>query len=103
VRAGVVALDVRAAVEELAVEVVERRDELVAVDLGVDMQRVEDVRAREVGVQERLAERMDDRLLAAAPELAAPERERVRQIRGVSRRRRRPRRRGGSRSGPPRS
>jgi hypothetical protein len=109
--AGVEALDERAAVQEAAaVEVLERRDELVGVDLRIDVQRVEDVRARQPGVQERLAEGMDDRLLGGPAQLAARERERACQVRRVSRRgrgrrrrRRRPRRRGGSRSGPPRS
>jgi hypothetical protein len=102
--AGVEALDERAAVQvRAAVEVLERGDELVGVDLGVDVQRVEDVRARQRGVQERLPERVDDRLAGGGAELAAPERERSPELGRVSRRRRRPRPRGGSRSGPPRS
>jgi hypothetical protein len=104
--AGVEALDERAAMlEGAAVQVLERGDELVGVDLRVDVQRVQDVRAREAGVQEGLAERVDDRLGGGGPELLTPERERAREVRRVSRRRCRcrPRRRAGSRSGPPRS
>jgi hypothetical protein len=89
--------------EIVAVEVVERGGELVGVDLGVDVQRVQDVGPRQAGVEEGLAEGVDDRLFAAVPELAAPERERSGEDGGVSRRRRRPRRCAGSRSGPPRS
>jgi hypothetical protein len=87
----------------VAVEVVERGDELVGVDLGDDVQAVQDVRAREAAVQERLAERVGDRLLGRGAELAAAELERAGEGDGVSRRRRRPRRPAGSRSGPPRS
>jgi hypothetical protein len=102
--AGVGALDERAAVQvAVAVEVLDRRDELVGIDLCVDVERVQDVRARQPAVEERLPEGLDDRLLRGPAQLAAPELERARQVRRVSRRRRRPRRRGGSRSGSPRS
>jgi hypothetical protein len=105
--AGVEALDERPPVQvAVAVEILDRRDELVRIDLGVDVQRVEDVGPWQPAVEERLAEGVDERLLRAGPQLAAPELERARQVRRVSRRRRRrrrPRPRGGSRSGPPRS
>jgi hypothetical protein len=102
--AGVEALDERAAVQvAVAVELLDRRDELVRVDLGVDVQRVQDVRPRQPAVEERLAEGVDDCLVRGGAELTAPELERARQVRRVSRRRRRPRPRGGSRSDPPRS
>jgi hypothetical protein len=43
-------------VAEVGVELVERRDELVGVDLGVDVERVQGVRPREARGEERLAE-----------------------------------------------
>jgi hypothetical protein len=103
--AGAEALDDRAPVQVVGVQLVERREQLVGIDLGVDVERVQDVCARQPGVEERLAEGVDDRPGRRGAQLAAPERERARQVRRVSRRRRRRRLRprGGSRSGPPRS
>jgi hypothetical protein len=99
---GIVADD-GPAVQEVGVQVVDRGAELVRVDLRVDVQRVQDVRTREPAVEEGLAERMRDGLLGGGAELTAVEVERAREVERVSRRRRRPRRPAGSRSGPPRS
>jgi hypothetical protein len=106
-RAGALDLDVGAAVRVAGVQVVERGDEPVGVDVGVDVdvKAVQDVGAREARVEERLPERVRDGSLGGAAELAPDERQRAGEVLRVSRRRRcrRPRRPGGSRSGPPRS